>query len=323
MIRRIALTPGEPAGIGPDVCLQVVQQPLPAEVVVVGSPDLLAQRAKLLSLKFDWYEFDPNKSPTINGEGRIAMVPVALTDTCSPGELNVTNSKYVLETLRKAFHLCQDKQCDALTTGPVSKAIINQSGVRFSGHTEFFGQLAGVSDILMMFVTPQLIIGLVTAHCPLIEVSAKLTPERLSAAISLLHKGLVHLFNKPHPKISICGLNPHAGEMGYLGTEEQKIMIPVIQELQFNGLDLVGPVPADTVFAPHHRAEYDAILAMYHDQGLTPLKALYFKEVVNITLGLPFIRTSVDHGIALTLAGKGSADPTALRLAIEAATKYA
>lgn len=320
--KRLALTPGEPAGIGPDICLQIAMQNLPAEVIVVASPDLLLERAKILGLEIELYEFSPDNPVKKNGQGKLAILPVALPQKCIAGELNIENSQYVLEALNCAYQLCASDKADALVTGPVHKAIISQSGIAFSGHTEYLASLAGCEDVLMTFYTPSIIIALATTHCPLNAVSTKLTPKRLHHAISLLHDGLTHMFQKKHPQISICGLNPHAGESGQIGNEEHDIMIPVIETLRNKGFSLHGPVPGDTAFTPKALQTYDAILAMYHDQGLAPIKALFFGDIVNMTLGLPFLRTSVDHGTALDLAGTGKADSNSLFKAIACATQF-
>lgn len=318
---RFALTLGEPAGIGPDICLQIAQQKWPAEIIVIGSPTLLQQRAKLLNLPIDLYEWDESADPTPNGEGRLAILPVPLKAPCVPGILNPDNSQYVIETLKLGSQLCLAKHCAALVTGPVHKAIINEGGIPFSGHTDFFKEQAGVSDVLMSFYTPSLILGLVTTHHALSAVSTLVTQEKLSKSIRLLHHGLLNVFKMVDPTITICGLNPHAGENGLLGNEEEIIIKPVIQALQQEGLSLIGPVSADTAFTPANRYQSPAILAQYHDQGLTPLKALFFGEIVNVTLGLPYLRTSVDHGTALALAGKGKADPTSLQKALKLAIR--
>ncbi len=315
-IPRVLLTLGEPAGIGPDLALTLAQRPFPAQIIVVGSPDLLKQRAKILGLECKLRDFDPSKPALANGRGCLAIYPVPLKAPCIPGQLSVENSEYVLTTLRQAYHLCAQKHADAWVTGPVHKAIIQQSGTPFSGHTGFLADLAGVKEVLMAFYTSSLIVGLVTTHCPLQEVSKQLTPMRLTRSIQLLHQGLQDLFQKTHPHIGICGLNPHAGESGLLGHEEETLIIPVLEKLRNEGLHLEGPMPADTAFTEKIRNRLDAILAMYHDQGLAPIKALYFGETVNITFGLPFLRTSVDHGTALDLAGTGKADPTSLSNAI-------
>lgn len=321
MIPRLALTLGEPAGIGPDICLQIAQFPLPFEVVVVGSPDLLRERAKLLNLPIDLYAFDAQAKVRANGNGQLAIFPVVLNAPCTAQILNVANAEYVLQTLNLAYQLCSQKYCHALVTGPIHKALINQSGIAFSGHTEYLAQLAQV-DVLMTFYTPEVIVGLVTTHCPLKMVSEQLTSERLLRAIELFEGGLSKLFHHHAPTIGICGLNPHAGEDGHLGKEEQLMITPLINELVEQGMSLYGPLPGDTAFTPENRKAFDGILAMYHDQGLAPIKALFFNEIVNMTLGLPFLRTSVDHGTALSLAGTGLANPSSLMKALEIAAKY-
>jgi len=322
LIPRLALTLGEPAGIGPDICLALAQSALPAEVVVIASPDLLKERAQLLGLDIELYPFEANAPRMKNGHGRLAIVPVSLQETCHPGTLKVANAAYVLETLTTAYQLCIKKICDALVTGPIHKALINQSGFAFSGHTEFLAQLAGVKDVLMTFHTPEFLMGLVTTHYALSAVPQQLTAQRLERAITLLHAGLKKFFQKENPIIRICGLNPHAGENGHLGSEEQTIISPVIKTLQAQGFNLQGPVPADTAFTPENRKSVDGILAMYHDQGLAPLKALFFNDIVNVTLGLPFLRTSVDHGTALSLAGTGQANPASLTHALNLAARF-
>lgn len=321
-VPRIALTLGEPAGIGPDICLKLAQRTLPGEVVVIGDPDLLKQRAKQLKLSIVLHEFNTSSKAQANGNGCLTIVPIKLSEPCVAGQLNVANSEYVLQTLRQAYQICSQDACKTLVTGPVHKAIINQSGTRFLGHTEFFAHLAEVEEVLMTFYTPDLILGLTTTHCPLNKVSTLITQTRLKRALELLHDGLKHLYRKPRAKISVCGLNPHAGENGLLGNEEQVVIIPVIEELKAQGMNIEGPLPADTAFCANKREQTDAILAMYHDQGLAPLKALYFNQIVNVTLGLPFIRASVDHGTALDLAGTGKADPASLYKALTFAANF-
>lgn len=316
MIPRLVLTLGEPAGIGPDIALKIASQPFPAEIVIVGSPALLEERAKLLGTSIELTEFSENKAALPNGLGKLTIVPLPLAKPSVPRQLNVANSEYVLKTLQVATTLCLQKKAQALITCPVHKAIIQQSGIAFSGHTEYLAELAGVKEVLMTFYTPTFLVGLATTHCALKAVPSLLTEGRLESAIKLLHEGLIALFQKPHPKIGICGLNPHAGESGLLGTEEQDFMIPLIARLNQKGFHLEGPLPADTAFTEKKRQHFDAILAMYHDQGLAPIKALFFGETVNMTWGLPFLRTSVDHGTALDLAGSGKADPLSLSRAI-------
>ncbi|WP_075066480.1 4-hydroxythreonine-4-phosphate dehydrogenase PdxA [Candidatus Berkiella aquae] len=318
-IPRLALTPGEPAGIGPDICLMLAQMTLPAEVVLIASPELLQQRATQLGLPLELNEFDPNQSPQANGQGKLSIVPVPLIKSSIAGQLEAANSQYVLKTLDRAVELCLQGQLDAMVTGPVHKAIISQSGFSFSGHTEYLRDLVGVKDVLMTFYTPAFILGMATTHLPLSTVSNVLTQDRLNSALYLLHEGLDKFFAKKQPCIHVLGLNPHAGEEGTIGTEEVQMITPLIKRWQQKGFNVKGPLSADTAFVEKHRLHVDAILAMYHDQGLAPLKALYFGEIVNVTFGLPFLRTSVDHGTALPLAGTGLAEPESLLHAIQLA----
>ncbi|MGD9591708.1 MAG: 4-hydroxythreonine-4-phosphate dehydrogenase PdxA [Candidatus Berkiella sp.] len=319
MIKRLALTTGEPAGVGPDICLSLAQESLDAEIVVVGSADLLAARASKLGYKIELYPFDPKAPRVPNGNHRLAIIDVPPKAHAIAGELDVTNSAYVINTLQKAYELCANKTLDALVTAPIHKGIIQSSGINFSGHTEYFANLAGVDNVLMTFYTPEVIVGMATTHCPLNKVSTYLTQERLESAVQILDQGLKNIFNIAKPQITILGLNPHAGEGGQIGSEEQAMMIPVINNLKHQGYLLTGPVPGDTAFTPENRNKTDAILAIYHDQGIAPIKALYFGDIVNMTLGLPFLRTSVDHGTALDLAGTGLAKASSLRKAIHVA----
>ncbi len=318
-IPRLALTPGEPAGIGPDLCIQIAQTALPAEVVLIASPELLFERAALLGLPIILEEFDASPAKA-NGQGKLKIVPIPLTKACIAGQLDVANSAYVLKTLDRAYDMCAAGQLDAMVTGPVHKAIIHQSGFPFSGHTEYLGHLAH-SDVLMTFHTPAFILGMTTTHSPLSQISSLLTQERLDKALRLLHTGFKKHFAKQRPCIHVLGLNPHAGESGTIGTEEIEVISPIIAKWQQQGFDVQGPFSADTAFIPQNRQGVDAILAMYHDQGLAPLKALFFKEIVNVTFGLPFLRTSVDHGTALQLAGSGKAEHQSLLQAIQLAAR--
>ncbi len=320
-IPRLALTPGEPAGIGPDICLMLANEALPAEIVVIASPELLQARANQLGLSIDLVECDLKQTPSISNKGTLKIVPVPLKSACTAGTLNVTNSRYVLDTLDRAFELCANAQADAMVTGPVHKAIIHQSGVPFTGHTEYLRDLAGLKDVLMTFHTPEFILGTVTTHTPIHKVSETLTKNRLNSAIQLLHQGLTQFFGKEHPCIHVLGLNPHAGEEGTIGKEEQEMITPLIEEWQKQGYNIQGPLSGDTAFIANNRQEADAILAMYHDQGLAPIKALFFGKIVNVTFGLPFLRTSVDHGTALPLAGSGLAQYQSLLHAVDLAAK--
>lgn len=300
---RVAVTLGEPAGIGPDLCALIAEESHAVEMVIVGSADLLTQRAALLNCPLKLNPFDPAKPPQTTGRGQLSIVDIPLRAPVTPGTLNADNSPYVLDVLKAGFDLCHHHQCDALLTLPVHKAIIAQSGIPFMGHTEHFAHLAGVDNVLMSFFTPQLVLGLVTTHYALKDVPALITPKRLHTAIELLQTGLKQFYHRPNPRLGILGLNPHAGENGLLGREEIDTIIPVIQHYQSQGMLIEGPLSGDTAFTPNVMGGLDAILAMYHDQGLGPLKARFFGHIVNVTLGLPFMRISVDHGTALNKAG--------------------
>jgi 4-hydroxythreonine-4-phosphate dehydrogenase len=243
--------------------------------------------------------------------------PIPCPGIVKAGQLNVNNADYVLKTLNQAIQACLSKKCIAMVTGPVHKGIINEAGHLFTGHTEYLAQLTHVDDVVMMLMTDKLKVALVTTHLPLKEVSYAISREKLKRTIEILYTDLQNKFSIRNPKIHVCGLNPHAGEGGHLGHEEQNIIIPVLQELrQYNNWDLIGPLPADTAFTPHALADTDAVLAMYHDQGLPVIKYAGFGHIINVTLGLPFIRTSVDHGTALNLAGTGDIEIGSLRQAI-------
>jgi 4-hydroxythreonine-4-phosphate dehydrogenase len=316
---RIALTPGEPAGIGPDLCLLLAQQEQAAEIVVICDPELLEQRATLLGLPFRARAFEKDAAPQRSVAGELCMLPVTTGTPVQCGVPDCRNAHYVLETLDHAIAGCQSGTFDALVTGPVHKGIINDAGIAFSGHTEYLAAATATDTVVMLLATDELRVALVTTHVPLQEVSALITPDRLQRVIRVLHAGLQQRFGITQPRIKVCGLNPHAGEGGHLGREEIETIIPTLQGLRGEGIDLDGPLPADTVFNTRTLADCDVILAMYHDQGLPVLKHSGFGRAVNITLGLPLIRTSVDHGTALDLAGSGQADTGSLQLA----TKYA
>ncbi|WP_419590855.1 4-hydroxythreonine-4-phosphate dehydrogenase PdxA [Thiolapillus sp.] len=317
----IVITPGEPAGIGPDLILQVAHRGMNTPAIVVADPDMLAQRAALLNL--DIAITETSTPPTqATKAGTLHVHPVRMPRACTPGRLDRNNAGYVLECLRLAAEGCLNKQYAALVTGPVHKGIINDAGIPFSGHTEFLAELSGGYPV-MMLACPGLRVALATTHLPLREVSDAITPDLLTRVIRILHTDLQSRFNLHSPKILVCGLNPHAGEGGHLGTEEMNIIAPVLEALRQDGLQLLGPLPADTVFTPRYLEQADAVLAMYHDQGLPVLKHMGFGNAVNITLGLPFIRTSVDHGTALDLAGTGSAEAGSLLAAIQQAATMA
>lgn len=317
-IQRLAFTPGEPAGIGPDIGLLLSQTQQNCQLIFIADPNMLQQRAYQLGLRLQIQIFDATKPVTLSAPGIIHVLPIEASAPSICGQMNSCNSAYVLDTLTQAVHLCQQGICHALVTAPVNKAIINDAGIPFSGHTEFIAQMTGGYPV-MMLATPGLRVALATTHLPLSQVPKAIDRSRLERILTTLHHDLGHRFDLKNPKIRVCGLNPHAGENGHLGTEEIETLIPVIQKLQQQGLNLDGPWPADTVFTPKYMESADAILAMYHDQGLPVLKHKGFGHAANITLGLPIIRTSVDHGTALDLAGTGQVSTGSLQYAIDTA----
>ncbi|WP_444929509.1 4-hydroxythreonine-4-phosphate dehydrogenase PdxA [Microbulbifer sp. SSSA002] len=323
MVPRIAFTPGEPAGIGPELAVKLAQEGSSAQVVAVADPQLLTATAERLKLPLELLPLPPGSEKTSTPPGSLFLSPVALTESAQPGQLNAANAHYVLETLSQAADGCLCGQFDALVTGPVHKGIINEAGIPFSGHTEFFAEKAGVERVVMMLAAGDLRVALVTTHLPLKEVSDAISHALLEQIITILHSSLQRQFAIPSPRISVCGLNPHAGEGGHLGREEIEIIEPALEHLRTRGILLEGPLPADTLFTPPHLSTCDAVLAMYHDQGLPVLKFKGFGHAVNITLGLPFIRTSVDHGTALNIAGTGSADCGSLKAALAQAVALA
>ncbi|RMF14363.1 MAG: 4-hydroxythreonine-4-phosphate dehydrogenase PdxA [Gammaproteobacteria bacterium] len=320
---RIAITPGEPAGIGPDIVVEAAQMHWDAELVAVGDTGLLKARAKALKLPLDLYPFDPGKAPKAQRPGQLAVMHVPLAEPATPGKLNVANAQYVLDTLRKAVAGCQKGTFSAMVTAPVHKGIINQAGVAFTGHTEFLQQLTGVERVVMMLATETMRVALATTHVPLMKVPQLITRERLNQVLRVLTHDLVEKFGCIRPHIVVAGLNPHAGEGGHLGREEITVIEPVLKTWREKGWSIAGPLPADTLFTPKYLHPADAVLCMYHDQGLPVLKYEGFGRATNITLGLPIIRTSVDHGTALDLAGSGHADWGSLKVAIETAIDMA
>lgn len=315
---RIAITPGEPAGIGADITLQMAQHAISAHVVVFADPDLLSQRAAQLGLPIQLFVEDKH-APQLHEPGQLNVVPISLAQPVKCGHLNPANAPYVVETLRQACQACVEKRFDALVTAPVQKSVINDAGMPFSGHTEFFAEQTNTKQVVMMLATPGLRVALVTTHIPLSQVSQAITPERLEAVIRIVHHDLKYRFGLGEPQILVCGLNPHAGESGHLGQEEILTLIPTLNKLRLEGFHLVGPVAADTAFTATSLSMVHAVLTMYHDQGLPVLKHRGFGEAVNITLGLPIIRTSVDHGTALELAGTGRALSDSLYCAVQTA----
>jgi len=310
---RIALTAGEPAGIGPDLCVQLAQYQQDCELVVIADPELLKQRAEQLGLSIKLELIDLSKPAQRPGKGILRYLPVTLAAPVIAGVLNPLNSAYVLETLQLALDGCLAEMFDAVVTAPVHKGIINDAGYEFSGHTEFFADGAGVDQVVMMLATPTLRVALATTHLPLKMVSEAISQTSLTRVIEIIHHGL------SSPRIAVCGLNPHAGEGGHLGMEEINVISPVIERLLKQDINVSGPWPADTIFVQDKLQNYDVVLAMYHDQGLPVLKHQGFGRAVNVTLGLPFTRTSVDHGTALDIAGTGKATISSLQAAIDMA----
>ncbi|EHM51199.1 MAG: 4-hydroxythreonine-4-phosphate dehydrogenase PdxA [Yokenella regensburgei] len=321
MTHRVVITPGEPAGIGPDLVVQLAQREWPMELVICADSDLLTDRAATLGLPLTLLPYQPDQPPVPQRAGTLTLLPVALHAPAEPGRLNVLNGPYVVETLARACDGAVNGEFAALITGPVHKGIINDAGIAFTGHTEFFEERSRASKVVMMLATEELRVALATTHLPLKAISDAITPDLLREVITILHDDLQNKFGIKNPHVLVCGLNPHAGEGGHMGTEEIDTIIPVLEEMRGKGMNLSGPLPADTLFQPKYLDHADAVLAMYHDQGLPVLKYQGFGRGVNITLGLPFIRTSVDHGTALDLAGTGTAEVgsfiTALNLAIK------
>ncbi|GAB2510436.1 4-hydroxythreonine-4-phosphate dehydrogenase PdxA [Microbulbifer agarilyticus] len=328
MIPRIAFTPGEPAGIGPELAVKIASSDRPAsaaraQIIAIADPDLLQQEAARQGKRLQLIPFDSNRDAEPTPPASLHIVPVALAEPALPGQLNPANGAYVLETLRIAAEGCLQRTFDALVTGPVHKGVINEAGVSFSGHTEYFAEKAGVEKVVMMLAADDLRVALATTHLPLKDVSTAVTGQSLQQVITILHRSLRDQFRIEQPRIGVCGLNPHAGEGGHLGREEIDVIEPALNTLRSLGINLIGPLPADTLFTPPQLARCDAILAMYHDQGLPVLKFKGFGRAINITLGLPFIRTSVDHGTALNIAGQGIADTGSLIAALDQAIELA
>lgn len=320
---RVVLTPGEPAGIGPDIAIQLAARPLDSDLLVVADPGLINRRARQLGININVQTVEQPHQPTPHAAGRLHVLPVALDNPVRPGQLDPANAGYVLNTLKRATRLCLDGECDALVTGPVNKAIINAAGTTFSGHTGYLAQLTGARLPVMMLASQALRVALATIHLPLRAVPDAITQTGLRATLQVLDHDLRSRFGIAKPHILVAGLNPHAGESGYLGREEIDVITPVVQQMQTRGMHLTGPLPADTLFTPRHLDTADAVLAMYHDQGLPVIKHAGFGQTVNVTLGLPIIRTSVDHGTALELAGSGQANFGSLQAAVAMAATLA
>ena len=304
---RIAITSGEPAGIGPDICVMLAQHEIKADIIIVGDAEMLAARAQQLNIDFD--------------AKKVLHVPTATP--VSAGTLNPANSQYVINTLTRAMDGCATGEFDAVVTAPVHKGIINEAGIGFIGHTEFFAEHTHTPQVVMMLVGGGLRVALATTHLALKDIPSAITRESLETTIRILHKDLVTKFGLKCPRILVSGLNPHAGEDGYLGREEIEVINPVLAKLRAEGIQLIGALPADTLFTKKYLENADCVLAMYHDQGLPVLKYASFGGGVNVTLGLPIIRTSVDHGTALDLAGTGNINTGSMLAAIELAIELA
>jgi 4-hydroxythreonine-4-phosphate dehydrogenase len=319
----IAITAGEPAGIGPDLCVMLAHKKLNANIVVIADKAMLKARAAQLELALAITPYTQNKTQQHLGNGTLTVLDEPINSTVVAGKLNQLNSQYVVNTLITACLGCAGNTFNAMVTAPVHKGIINDAGITFSGHTELLAELTKTPQVVMMLVGGGMRVALATTHLALKDVPAAITQQNLETTIRILHRDLIEKFRLKNPIILVAGLNPHAGEDGYLGMEEIEIINPVLENLRTEGMQLIGALPADTLFAKHQLSKADAVLAMYHDQGLPVLKHASFGEGVNVTLGLPIIRTSVDHGTALDLAGTGNIELGSMLAAIELAITLA
>ena len=314
-MRPVVLTAGEPAGVGPDIVLAAASREWPVNLVCVADRALLATRAQALGIDIELREFESFQKTTVHQPGTLDVIDIPLNAAVQPGVLDPANASYVLATLDCAIELCRSGDTHAMVTAPIQKSVINEAGIPFQGHTEFIADAFNIPRVVMMLVAETLRVALATTHLPLSEVTKAITQESLSQTLDILHRGLQQI-GIPNPRLAVLGLNPHAGESGYLGREELDIIAPVCDRLRATGMALQGPISADTAFTDAQRSSVDAYLAMYHDQGLPVLKTVGFGEAVNVTLGLPIVRTSVDHGTALSLAGTGRANASSLMKAI-------
>ena len=318
----LVLTAGEPAGIGPDLAVLLAQSPPDSPIVILAERTMIEARAAQLGLAFDLPDYRPDADATLS------LLSLPLAAPTSPGRLDAGNAGYVLDTLRRAVTGCQTGEFSGLVTGPVHKGVINEAGIAFTGHTEFLAELTGTPQVVMMLAGDMrdgkpLRVALATTHLPLRAVADAITPASLEETLRILHAALRRDFAAGEPHIRVAGLNPHAGEGGHLGHEEIDVIEPVLAQLRREGMQLTGPLPADTLFQPKYLEQADAVLAMYHDQGLPVLKHACFGQGINVTLGLPLVRTSVDHGTALDLAGTGRIGDGSLRAAIKLAWRMA
>jgi 4-hydroxythreonine-4-phosphate dehydrogenase len=320
---RIVITAGEPAGIGPDILLKAAAQPHSAQLVAVGCAEVLAARAEQLNLEIRLTPYSSTSDLTPHDAGVLPLINIPTKQTVRAGMPDKCNASHVLAMIDQAVALCTVGECHAMVTGPVQKSIINDAGIPFSGHTEYLRKATSSGEVVMLLTSDTLRVALATTHIPLNRVSNAITPELLTDKLKLIDQNLKKSFGIARPRITVLGLNPHAGESGHLGKEEVNIIQPTCEALRQQGLSIAGPVPADSAFVPSMRTETDVYLAMYHDQGLPVLKSEGFENAVNVTLGLPFIRTSVDHGTALTLAGTGTASEQSLQAGIQSAIQLA
>ena len=322
LVPRIAITAGEPAGIGPDILLMIAQDSWPAELVAIADEGMLERRASMLGLPISFRHFDPKRKPTPHRSSDLTILHTRLSEKERLGILNVANAHYVLDTINLAIEGCKFGDFSAMVTGPVQKSIICDADFEFSGHTEFIAKKVGVEHPVMLLITEKLKVALATTHLPLADVPEAITKTGLIETLQTLDSGLKAICHISKPRIGVLALNPHAGENGNLGSEEINIIKPAIDEMLDLGLSLEGPLPADTAFHDKNITRIHAYLAMYHDQGLPVIKFSSFGKAANVTLGLPFVRSSVDHGTALNLAGSGAASPDSLRVALDFAIKH-
>ena len=320
---RLILTCGEPAGIGPDLCIDIAGRAWPCELIVAGDTAVLQARAQQLRRPLSFLPYKPDDARAEHRAGTLRVLHVPVAATVRPGQLDRANARHVLQLLDRAIDGCMAGEFAAMVTAPVQKSVIIDAGNKFSGHTEYLAERTGGAHPVMMLTSGSLRVALATTHLPLKDVSAAITGELLHTVLRIVDHDLRTRFAIPAPRIIVCGLNPHAGESGHLGREEIEVIAPALEALRRTGLHLIGPVPADTAFTTHMLQQADAVLAMFHDQGLPVIKYAGFENAVNVTLGLPIIRTSVDHGTALSLAGTGTADAGSLATAIELALQLA
>ena len=314
--KPLVITSGDPAGIGPDIIIKLAQTDILQNCLVAAAPQILLARANQLQLPINLHEMTTDDDLTLRDHA-LNVLTIPCPQPVTAGQSDIKHAEYVFNCIDVATDLCLAQKASAMVTCPVTKASLSQTHNIFSGHTEHIAKHCHVAKPIMLMAGGQLKVALATCHIPLQQVPKKITATHLTEVIKIVQQDMVQRFGITQPHIAICGLNPHAGEQGYLGTEEQETIIPTIEQLNKKGFTLTGPLPADTLFAEVERSRYDVIVAMYHDQGLAPLKALHFESAVNITLGLPIVRTSVDHGTALSLAGTGQANSASLKAAID------